>query len=230
MLHSSPELKLCADAHEEEVITKDSYEIKALAEKHPDIEYIVDIGGNIGAFSKQVSNFFPSAKVILCEPEPELMKYAKLNTDNKLIYVEKAVVGDPDLEEVQFSVCKWQGNHHVKGKFRMDTYGVPSVGSKILHDITVKATTLPQIISANNFPRIDLLKVDTEGSEPDIFKSIKPWLKNVKHIVAEWHSQDDLRVLLDVIKDTHNYTLQMGFFKETNGAVANGGLFAELKE
>lgn len=230
MLQASDNLRLCADAHEEEVITKDSYEIKALSERDSDIKYIVDIGANIGCFGIQVSRFFPEAKIIVCEPEPELMKYNKINTDNKLIYVEKAIVGDPKLTEVQFSVCKWQGNHHVKGKFRMDTYGVPEVGSEILYDITVPATTLGQVIADNNFPRVDLLKIDTEGSEPDILESVKGWLGNIRHIAVEWHSQDDLARIKKALEATHDMAITDGFFHETNGAVANGNLLAELKK
>ena len=228
MLQASEKLRVCADAHEGEVITNDSYKVKELSERDPNIEYIVDIGGNIGAFSKQVSTFFPNAKVIVCEPESELMKYAKENTDHKLIYVEKAIIGDESLDEVEFSICKWEGNHHVKGRFRMDTYGVPEVGSEILYDITVPATTLGKIIAENNFPRVDLLKMDTEGAEPEIIESIKPWLKNIRHIVAEWHSQDDLARLKEALKDTHTITTHDGAFHEQNGAIANGEIFAEL--
>ena len=233
MLKASNELRLCADAHEAEVITNDCYKLKELAERDNDIKYIVDIGGNIGAFSIQCSRVFPEAQVIMCEPEPSLVECAKENIadipGNKVSFVEKAIVGDESLEKVQFSVCKWQGNHHVKGRFRMDTYGVPEVGSEILYDIEVPATSLSKVIKENNFPRIDLLKMDTEGCEPEILESIKPWLKNVRHIVAEWHSQDDLARIQAALADTHTTTLIDGFFHEQNGAIANGEIFGEPK-
>ncbi len=230
MLNANEELRMCADAHEEEVITKDSYHLKVLAEKDKDIKYIVDIGANLGAFSNHCMTLFPEAKIIVCEAEPMLMKYAKENTQDKLIYVNKAAVGNDDVKEVNFNVCKWQGNHHVEGTFRMDIYGVPEVGSEILHSITVPAITLQQMIDDNNFPKIDLLKIDTEGSEPAILSSIKPWIKNIKYIVAEWHSQDDLKIIKEVLQDTHNAEYLDGFFKEPKtGLPANGSIFAELK-
>lgn len=228
MLKANEELRLCADAHEEEVITKDSYGIKSLLEKHTDIEYIVDIGANIGAFSVHLQRLLPNAKIIACEPEPMMMGYIKENTDNKLIYVEKAVVGDQKLKEVEFSICKWQGNHHVKGKFDMETYS--KVGSEILRTIVVPAITLQQIVDENNFPRIDLLKIDTEGSEPDILQSIRTWVKNIKYIIGEWHSQKDLALIEDALKYTHDVVLTNGAFVDGNGAVANGGFTAELKQ
>lgn len=227
MLKASPELRQCADAHEQECITNDSYGIKELSQRDSNIEYVVDIGGNIGAFSRQILNFFPNAKIMLCEPEPELMKYAKENTDNKLIYVQKAIVGDHTLKEVKFIVCKWQGNHHVEGRFNWDNY--TPAGSEKIGEIVVEADTLMHLIRLENFTRVDLLKIDTEGAEPEILKDIKPWLKNVRHLAIEWHSQKDLVQIKEFLMDTHNLVITEGAFKEPSGAVANGNIVAELK-
>jgi len=229
MLKANDELRLCADAHEEEVIIKDSYHVKELAERDPSIEYIVDIGGNIGAASLQFHSFFPNAKIILCEPEEMLMSYAKENTNNELIYVQKAVVGDARVKEVEFNICKWQGNHHVKGKFDMDIYGVPEVGSEIIGQRTVPAISLWEIVAVNKFPRIDLLKIDTEGSEGDILQGYKTWLGSVKHIIGEFHSQKDLALIKDALEPTHNITQIDGYFHQPDGQIANGNFYAELK-
>lgn len=226
MLQANDALRLCADAHEQEVITNDSYKIKPLLARDPNIEYVVDIGGNIGAFSRHIQVLLPHAKIIFCEPEQDLMDYAKLNTENKLIYVQAAVVGDPTVDQVQFNICKWQGNHHVDGTFNWDAYA--PVGSEKLSTITVLATTLLKIVDENKFPRIDLLKVDTEGSEPAILEGIKPWLKNIRHIVGEWHSQSDLARIKETLADTHNATFTDGAFKESSGLIANGEFIADL--
>lgn len=111
----------------------------------------------------------------------------------------------------------------------MDTYGVPEIGSEIIGSIVVPAITLKQIVDDNQLPRIDLLKVDTEGSEPDILESIKPWLKNIRHIVGEWHSQDDLARIKVALEETHDVVYTDGFFKESTGLTANGGFTADVK-
>jgi FkbM family methyltransferase len=230
MLKASEELRLDADAHEQEVITNDSYGLKSFAETHKDVEYVVDIGANIGAFSVHAHNIFPNAKIISCEPESSMMDYLRENTDNKLIYIEAAIVGDPNLRDVEFSICKWQGNHHVKGKFDMETFGRPEIGSEILYSRTVPAITLEAVVDLAMFPRIDLLKIDTEGSEPDILEGAKDWLKNIKYIMGEWHSQKDLIRIKEVLKDTHDTVYTDGVhFKDVRGEVANGGFTAVLK-
>lgn len=201
MLKHSPELELCAQAHEDAVITADEYKIAELASFDKDINYIVDLGANLGAASVQMQRFFPEAKILVCEPEPELMKYAKINTDNKLIYVEEAIIGD-DRKEVTFNVCKWQGNGHVDGNFRWDLF--EPMGSMKIGEIKVKASTLKDIMDRYEFPQIDLLKSDTEGMEGQILTAFKPYMHLVKHFRGEWHGDVDREIIRDALKDTHD--------------------------
>lgn len=155
-------LEECARAHYEAVVEHDEYKIKELAEQDKDIQYIVDIGANIGAASHLFQKTWPKAKILVVEPEPNCMKYAKLNTNESLTYVEKAVIGD-DRKTVTFNVCAWAGNGHVDGHFRWDLF--EPMGSRKVSEIKVKATTLEALLKAHKFPRIDLLKIDCEGYE-----------------------------------------------------------------
>jgi len=218
-LHYSPELQECAFGHYEAVVENDEYRVQELFDSGEKIEYIVDIGANLGTASMQFQRFFPDAKILVCEPEPELMKYAKLNTDNKLTYVEEAIIGD-DRKEVTFNVCKWAGNGHVDGNFRWDLF--EPMGSKLDHKITVPASTLKDLMDRYNFPRIDLLKVDTEGMEGQILQAFKPYMFLVKHFRGEWHGDKEIPIIRDALKDTHEYYFDR---KRTT----HGDVFATLK-
>ena len=145
------------------------------------------------------------------------MKLAKLNTGNKLTYVEKAIIGD-NRKEVQFNVCKWAGNGHVDGHFRWDLFA--PMGSKKVAEITVPACTLNDLMKEYDFPRIDLLKVDTEGMESEILKTVD--LKKVKYIRGEWHGDVEKSLIREILSDTHDVLLESDF--ETHG-----GIFADLK-
>jgi len=214
------ELAECAKAHEIAVIQNDEYRIRELYQTEKSLEYIVDIGANLGAASFKFQTFYPKAKILVCEPEPECMKYAKINTGNKLTYVEKAVIGD-DRKEVTFNVCKWAGNGHVSGHFRWDLYA--PMGSKKVKEIKVPACTLKDLVDEYNFPRIDLLKIDTEGMESEILKDYKPYLKNVRYIRGEWHGDKEKSLIREMLQDTHDVMMESAL--ETNG-----GIFAELKD
>ncbi len=220
ILQHSPELEECAWAHEEAVIVADEYKVRELALADKDIKYIVDIGANLGAAAKQFQTHFPNAKIMVCEPEPELMKYAKINTDNKLIYIEEAIIGD-NRKEVIFNQCKWAGNGHVDGNFRWDLF--EPMGSMKVSEIKVKASTLTDIILRHEFPQIDLLKIDTEGMEGQILQSFKPYLNKVRHFRGEWHGDKDREVMKDALEDTHD------MFIDKKHA-SHGDFFATLKE
>ncbi len=220
MLQASPELRLCADSHEQAVIFDDEYKIKALAAIDPNVEFIVDVGGNVGCASLHFQRTWPNAKILCCEPEPENMKYAKLNTDNKLVYIEKAIVGDENLKEVKFNVCGWAGNHHIDGHFRWDLFA--PMGSKKVGEITVQAITLKTLIDEQQFPRIDLLKIDCEGMEGTILQAFKPYMHLVKHFRGEWHGDADIPLIEDALKDTHNVTFDRKF-------TTHGDIIAEPK-
>ncbi len=220
MLQASPELRECADAHEEAVIIQDEYKIRELFASDRDINFIVDLGANLGTAAFKFQTFYPKAQILVCEPEPELMKYAKLNTNNKLTYVEKAVIGD-DRKEVTFNVCKWAGNGHVDGHFRWDLFA--PMGSKKIAEIKVPACTLKDLVDEYEFPRIDLLKIDTEGMESEILKAYKPYLKNVKYIRGEWHGDVEKSLIREILQDTHDVLLE-------SQQDTHGGIFAELKK
>lgn len=219
MLQASEKLRMCADAHEEAVITNDEYRVRELFALDRDIEYIVDLGANLGTASFKFQTVFPKAKIIAVEPEPELMKYCKLNTNDKLIYEEVAVIGD-DRKEVTFNLCQWEGNGHVDGNFRWDLF--TPMGSKKVGEIKVPAMTLKELMDKHKFPRIDLLKIDTEGMEGQILTKFKPYMKLVKHFRGEWHGDVDREIIKEALEDTHEVSFDRKF-------TTHGDVFAERK-
>lgn len=230
VIHATGNLSECARLHEQEVITNDSYEIKKLFEIEKDVEYVVDIGANVGAFSYYIKQFYPQAHVISCEPVPECMYWVKENTAQleNMVYVNKAIVGGSSLKEVKFNICRWAGNHHVDGKFDMEVFS--KWGSVIETQVTLPATTLQEVLRETQFPRIDLLKIDTEGSEGDILEGIKLDLHRIKYIIGEWHSQKDLVLIKEILQDTHDCVFQPApYFTDLQGLPANGNIYAKLK-
>lgn len=213
-------LELTTKAHYTAVIEEDEYKVKELAEYDKEIEYIIDLGANIGTAAYHFQHNFPNAKIITCEPEPELMEYTKKNTGNKLIYVQEAIIGD-DRKEVTFNVCKWEGNGHVDGNFRWDLF--KPMGSEQVGQIQVKASTLRELMERYEFPRIDLLKIDTEGMEGQILTNFKPYLHLVKHFRGEWHGDTDREVMIEALKDTHELHVDRRL-------VSHGDFFAIRKD
>lgn len=213
-------MELTTKAHYTAVVEEDEYKIKELSEYDKDIKYIVDLGANVGTASYQFHKFFPEAKILVCEPEPELLEHAKKNTSNKLTYVQEAIIGD-DRKEVTFNVCKWPGNGHVDGNFRWDLF--KPMGSEKIGEIKVPASTLKDLIDKYEFPQIDLLKCDTEGMEGQILQKFKPYMHLIRHFRGEWHGDVDREIIREALKDTHDIYMTRKF-------TTHGDVFAISKE
>ena len=53
----------------------------------------------------------------------------------------------------------------------------------------VEAMSVRDVMSRHIFPRVDLLKVDIEGSELEVFSSNTEWLNDVRAILIETHDR-----------------------------------------
>ena len=53
----------------------------------------------------------------------------------------------------------------------------------------VRAVTVPDVMRAHGLGRIDLLKVDIEGSEMEVFSHADPWISSVEAISVELHDR-----------------------------------------
>jgi FkbM family methyltransferase len=173
-----------------EIFMSDFYRIRQLAHSLPTNPIIVDVGGNAGYFNMMLFSQIQLAKVFAYEPIPENYSLFMKNVARNHIMADKvkvfnmAVTGKPIAE---VTIYKESENEN-------------SVTASIFTDfanqnknvIRVKATTLDQIMEANNIETIDLLKLDCEGSEyPIIYETPRPVWDKVKMIYMEDHPLDN---------------------------------------
>lgn len=206
--------RFCAD-EAKRIIEKDMYEIRPMIGHRVPVEYIIDIGANAGGFTIAASNAYPHAKILAVEADPELEQDFRANTANckaEIHYVKKACVGKTPPNTVRFvRVEDFPGNSHVDGMFdNQDYINRPTT------EIRVPAITLLSLLKKYNFPRIDILKIDAEGVEGEIFSTLKEagLMPNVHWIRGEWHGQDDRPIIEAALQDTHVLKLCSG---TTNG-------------
>jgi FkbM family methyltransferase len=145
---------------------------------HLDINFdpklIVDCGANVGYVSVLFANSYPNALIIAVEPEESNLKVLRLNAApySKIKIVDAAVWNKPG--SVQIS-----NPHDQKDAFRVEA----ADGSGI------RAVTIPGIMEMAGASRIDLLKLDIEGAEREIFSEPTPWLSHVAVLMIELHDR-----------------------------------------
>jgi FkbM family methyltransferase len=137
---------------------------------------IIDLGGNTGIAARWLLGKFPTAT--LCSVEPEGGNYAML---------ERNLAGR--------ATCLRACAGSVERTVRMS--GSDEDGFRMVDDPNgdVRVMTIPTIINAVGTPDVDLLKVDIEGAEQELFDSCRPWIGRIRVLSVECHagySPDDL--------------------------------------
>ena len=143
--------------------------------------FIIDAGANIGLSAVFFSNKFPEAKIVAIEPEKSNFKMLEINTkDYENIVLAKRALSN--YSNVSFDVVdKGYGNWG----FITEIEGTKNT-SKVVD--TVKTITIDDILNTYNLEYLDLLKIDIEGGEKQLFdNNYENWLPKTKCIIIELH-------------------------------------------
>ena len=157
----------------EEVILKEEYNLpndfKPLT--------IIDAGANIGLTSAYFASKYPNASIVSLEPDLENFNWLKNNTK---LY--------PNVHPMLAGLWNQSGHlavtHTSEGNnaFRVEVLPGYQEGS-------IAAFTVSEIMRLQNWKTVDLLKIDVEGAEKEIFEKNAEWLPKVKMLVVELHDR-----------------------------------------
>jgi FkbM family methyltransferase len=140
------------------------------------VEVIVDCGANVGYTSAYLLSRFPQARVVAIEPFPA---NALLCRRNLAPYGSRATV----IEAAVWSHCTRLVLDHAGGK----EWGVGVRAARQGEAGEIEAIDLPSL----GLNRIDILKIDIEGSEAELFaKNTDRWLPSVSNIAIEFHGAE----------------------------------------
>jgi len=161
---------------------------------------VVDIGANIGLFSSYAA-FSGAEKVYAFEPNREayhcLLENIKSNNLQKVIVPFNYAVTSKSNDVVTIPKAASPQNRIAYENADRDKDEYESVNTISLNDI----------VSKENISRVDLLKMDCEGSEYDIFASIsRPTFSKISRIIVEYH--DGKAVEMDENLKQHGFKLE----------------------
>jgi FkbM family methyltransferase len=144
-----------------------------------DPEIIIDLGANVGYAAIYFKRYFPNAKVVCIEPDNSNFVLLESNLKNyNNVYFLKGAVWNSETAKLHlkdYGIGKWA--------FMVEETSMES-------DNLVKAYTLETIMKQFCLNRIDILKIDIEGSEKELFESnFEYWLLKTKVIIIELHDR-----------------------------------------
>lgn len=151
------------------------------ADLTPPPEYIVDCGANIGLASLFFAARFPQAKIIAVEADASNFAMLVRNTEgvSNIVPVHAAVWCEATTVFLDSSIESAWGRRVLGAGAQEDS----AAGD------TVRAVTMPQLMTDHGLARIDLLKIDIEGSELELFSGDVSWMSKVSTVVIELHDR-----------------------------------------
>lgn len=159
------------------------------------LETIVDLGANIGLASLFFNSVSPQARILAVEPEHKNFVVLQKNL-NRLINTE-------NVKAIQAAVNYVDGPLYLKKeRYAFNT----KVNNSFLGE-TIEGISLNTLFKRYNLCKVDLLKIDVEGFEHQIFSENLEWIEKVKNIIIEIHSAKDYRICIDSLTQK-GFTIQ----------------------
>lgn len=142
---------------------------------------IVDAGANCGLTSVFYSSLFPEATILAIEPEKE-----------NFGLLLKNISGHKNIIPIQAALWNHTGSVmiHDPGEgawsFRAQAQ---ADGDPVGAGETIRAVTIESIMDEYGIDRINLLKMDIEGSEKEVLEHSASWIERVDTLVVELHER-----------------------------------------
>jgi FkbM family methyltransferase len=155
----------------DQVFLYDDYKIEFSFEP----KIIIDAGANVGLFSILMKNRFPAAKVICIEPDKENCEVLRKNLSpyNNVEIVNAGLWNSVTKLTIQ---DKYNAGHSAL------VVEEDAINGK------VSAVTIGSLMQSYGLQQIDILKIDIETSEKEVFlKNYEQWLPKVRVIIIELH-------------------------------------------
>jgi FkbM family methyltransferase len=140
-----------------------------------DPRFIVDAGAHIGLSSVFFSSKYPKATVVAIEPEPSNFDLLLMNTRNF-----------PNIKPLRAGL--WSR----RAFLRIEASDVPTWSFRVVEDSSgqgIPALGIPDVMADFNAERIDILKMDIEGSEVEVLNSHRGWMSKVGTLIIELHDR-----------------------------------------
>lgn len=137
---------------------------------------VLDIGANIGNYSKNIFEISPDIQIYAFEPHPIIYKKLIMSVVSKNFHTFNLAVGSKNSELQLYDYEDQDGSSHAS-IYKEVIEGIHK-GKAIKHDI--KVIRMDNFLKEHYINSIDLLKIDTEGNELDVLKGVGNWIPEGK--------------------------------------------------
>ena len=151
-------------------------------------------------------------RVIAIEPAPENLECLRRNYASEIASGRVIVVPKGVWDKDDFLTLRVDPKNSAADTFVLHREGTVGIEK-------VPLTTIDELVSELNLPRVDYVKLDIEGAEPRALAGAKQTLAKYKPriSIASYHNPDDPKVIPELIRAARSdYQMQCGPCSEAN--------------
>jgi len=139
--------------------------------------YVIDAGAHVGAFTIWAAAR-SSCSILAIEPNPAVRRLLEGNV---------ARLGLGERVNVRpWALAAGSGHRHLRPA--QDSAGTALVWDPAVGDVEVESVGLQEAITVSGFPEVDLVKMDIEGAEYEVFGAAEDaTVRSVRHWIIECH-------------------------------------------
>lgn len=154
------------------------------------VKRILDCGANVGYTAAYLLTKHPEATLVAIEPDPETAKMLRKNTGGYGDRVQVIEAGiwhrDAGLKIVPSPIGAWANQVH-----ECEPGETPQV----------TAVGIGSLMDRLGWDWVDLLKIDIEGAEVNVFRNdTSAWIKRVGTIAIELHNEEAREAFFNTVK------------------------------
>lgn len=171
---------------------------------------LVDLGAHRGDFTRALMRVAPVERALLVEPIPGLAEPLRREFLAPVFDVEACAAGDAD-KDVRFNV--FPDAPYVSSQLELMTTisGMDAFARGGAERITIPGRKLDTLLrDRNGFARIDLIKLDVQGTELDVLRGASATLDKTRAIWCEV-SFRPVYAGACVFADVHSHLFERGF-------------------
>lgn len=166
----------------------------------------LDVGANVGGYSRMLLDHFPEARIICMEPHPATFAELQSNLKHKAELIPKGAGELPgNLTLYDRSDSEGGGSEHAT----LYPEVITGIHQQNSHSVQIEITTIDDVLAEKEIAEVDLLKIDTEGHELAVLKGAANLIKSrgVKIIQLEFNVMNLVsRVFVaDIVKTLPGY-------------------------
>ena len=182
---------------------------------------VLDVGANVGNYSKNVLSSNASCSIFAFEPHPVTFKKLVANTTSSQFKAFNVGVGIENGTLSLYDYDTKDGSAHAS--LYKDVIKDLHRGNPISHSVDIIA--LDQFLISQNIQAVDLLKIDTEGNELNVLLGCKEFLNNRK-IKAIHFEFNEMNIVSKVsFKDFWDYLKEYELYR-----ILPGGKLLKIKK